>query len=310
MDALSVEVGTMNIPNDPAREKAAVPRMRKQLTSNQEFLGWLDQTFGMKTVENTLRSLRHIERDGINLKDRKAFQNWIGQQRRKGMLDRTCNTYIKPYNRVLTYMGDPVKIKLFRENPQLPKRATHEDYNALLAALRGYVSERNLLILDLAFKCGLRLKEIWAMTLDDLAEDTIQVNPKGAKGQKPRVVLMPKSVRDSLSRYLRVRRAKQGVNRLFTNALGEPLSYDGLRGDIYQLSRRAGVHYSSHQARRFFARWLHDNDVAIEDVSVVMGHSSVEVTRRYMQLDTTDVITKLRRRELDFDATDADVRRD
>ena len=34
---------------------------------------------------------------------------------------------------------------------------------------------------------------------------------------------------------------------------------------------------------------------------MLMGHSSVEVTRRYMQLDATDVIRTLRTRELDFD---------
>ena len=276
-------------------------RNAKLLTSNKNFLDWLDQTYGMKTVENSLRSLRHIERDGVNLRRRSDFQNWIGQQRRKGMLDRTCNTYIKPYNRVLAYLGDPIKVKLFREHPPTPRRATQDDYTALMAACRGYVSERNVLIVDLAFKCGLRLKEIWALTLDDLKEDVVSVTPKGAKEQKPRVVLMPRTVRDSLSRYLRVRRSKQGVNRLFTNVLGEPLTYDGLRGDVYQLSKRAGVHYSSHQARRFFARWLHDNDVKVEDIAVLMGHSSVEVTRRYMQLDATDVIRTLRSRELDFD---------
>jgi integrase/recombinase XerD len=116
---------------------------------------------------------------------------------------------------------------------------------------------------------------------------------------------MPKSVRDSLSTYLRVRRAKRGVNRLFTNVSGEPLTYDGLRGDIYLLSKRAGVHFSSHQARRFFSRWMKENGVAIEDIAVLMGHSSVELTRKYMQLDTTDVISKLRSRELDFDDTGA-----
>ena len=91
------------------------------------------------------------------------------------------------------------------------------------------------------------------------------------------------------------------MNRLLTNVLGEPLTYNGLRGDIYQLSKHAGVHFSSHQARRFYARWLHDSDVKVEDIAVLMGHSSVEVTRRYMQLDATDVISKLRSRELDFD---------
>jgi integrase len=294
-------------------DAAKAPRKFKLLTSDEDFLNWMDGRYGRKTVENGLRSLRHIERDGVNLRRRKAFLQWMGDKRKKGMLDRTCNTYIKPYNRVLTYFEDPVKIKLFKEHTPTPQRATRNDYDILIAACKGYVSERNTLIIDLAFKCGLRLKEIWALTLDDIQEDIIQVRAEGAKEQKPRVVLMPKTVRGprgSLSRYLRVRRANQGVNRLFTNMLGEPLTYDGLRGDIFQLSRRAGVHYSSHQARRFFARWMKENGVAIEDIAVLMGHSSVEVTRRYMQLDSTDVISKLRGQGIDFDEEEANDRSD
>lgn len=88
--------------------------------------------------------------------------------------------------------------------------------------------------------------------------------------------------------------------------IGDPLSYNGLRMDIYQLSKRTGVHFSTHQARRFFSRWMKENGVKIEDIAVLMGHSSVEVIRKYMQLDTTDVITSLRGRAPDFDISGSD----
>jgi len=44
---------------------------------------------------NTMRSLRHLIKEGVDLNNRESFKNWILKMKRKGVMDKTLNIYIK-----------------------------------------------------------------------------------------------------------------------------------------------------------------------------------------------------------------------
>ncbi|MGC8573979.1 MAG: tyrosine-type recombinase/integrase [Thermoplasmata archaeon] len=144
----------------------------------------------------------------------------------------------------------------------------------------------------------MRINELRKITLDDIHDDVLRVT---GKGQKTRDVYLPESIRrGTLPEYLRVRRTKPGVNALFTNMYGEPLTYDGLRVDVYQLSKRAGVHFSPHMARRFYARFLYQQGYDLEVIRLILGHEKLDTTKRYMQVDQKDALEVFRKKQPDF----------
>ena len=263
-----------------------------------DFEDWMIENFRPKTVENTMRSLRYLQRNGVSLEERNTFREWIRNSRRRGVLDRTINTYIKAYNRVLTYRGD-TKIKFFKEQHSLNRPvASQDDYSALIKAARsyGYTKERKELIIEILFKTGARLRELSELTLDAFEGDTAKVIGKGQKEAK--LFIMP-SVKDSLRRYMKVRVSK-GTMKLFTNQVGEPMTYDGIRQEIYQIAKKAGIKFSAHRARRFFARYLYNNGVDLEGIRILMRHTKFDTTKEYIQMAMDDAIEHVRKKELDF----------
>ena len=259
---------------------------------------WMIENFRPKTVENTMRSLRYLQRNGVKLEDRNSFREWIRDSRRKGVLDRTLNTYIKAYNRVLAYRGE-TKIRFFREQHSLNRPvASQDDYSSLIRAARsyGYTRERKELIVEILFKTGARLRELSELTLDAFQGDTAKVIGKGQKEAK--LFIMP-SVRDSLNRYLKVRTTK-GTSKLFTNQAGNPMTYDGIRQEIYQISKKAGISFSAHRARRFFARYLYRSGVDLEGIRILMRHTKFDTTKEYIQMAMDDALEHVRKKDLDF----------
>ena len=262
-----------------------------------DFQSFLELNYAQTTIGTTKRHLRHMIAEGVDLDERDSFRTWIQERRRQGVLDRTLNVYIKAYNRYLKYHGE-TGFKKYREQEGLvPRRATMEDYEKLIAACKGATEERMILVLNLLFKTGIRLGELHKLTLDSIDQDIATVI---GKGQKKGTMWISDSVKGALSRWLRVRKDKHNSRKLFTSVFGEPLTYDGLRGDIFQLARRAGVHFSPHMARRFYARWLYSQGFDLEQIRIAMRHKSLDVTKRYMQLDVDDNLAAFRAKKPDF----------
>ncbi|MEM0135370.1 MAG: hypothetical protein QXU18_09145 [Thermoplasmatales archaeon] len=144
---------------------------------NAEFEDWMYENFKPKTIQNTLRSLRHLVARSVDLDERRTFRKWMIEEKKKGTLDRTLNTYIKAYNRYLTFRKD-TKIKMYRviRSPYRPV-AEMDDYDALVKAAKTfpYTSERKTLEIEILFKTGLRLNELLTMTTDDILGDILKV---------------------------------------------------------------------------------------------------------------------------------------
>ncbi len=81
---------------------------------------------------------------------------------------------------------------------------------------------------------------------------------------------------------------------------GEPLTYDGLRQEIYQVSGKAGIKFSAHRARRFYARFLYKQGLDLEELRLLMRHEKLDTTKDYVQLMLDDAIDELRKKDIPF----------
>ena len=134
--------------------------------------------------------------------------------------------------------------KLVR-TPKAPKRLpvvpTAEHTNGLIDDVaedkldRPY-PERDLLIFELLYGCGLRISELVGLNLDSIDATQQNVRVLG-KGRKERQVPYGSKVAHALNRYLAVRKAKPGEGCLIVNRFGSRLTRSGAESKCSPLPR-------------------------------------------------------------------------
>ena len=266
---------------------------------------YMQEKYAIKTQVNYLRSLRHLEAQGIILEDKESFRSWAIGKRNKGTRDRTINVYLKAYNSYLDYLKVP-RFKPYRTYDSIKRdRATMDDYRKLLDGCKGYTQPRDSLIVELLFKAGIRYRELISLTVDDISQDKIIV--QAGKNQKYREIVTFPSVFEAYNNYLPfrsqlIRRSNRNTTALLVNQYGNPISVEGGRNVIYRIAKRAGIEFSPHRARRFFARHLWEFGVKVELIQKAMGHEKIDTTLTYIAPDGTDAFDEMRSKmkKLDF----------
>ena len=147
---------------------------------------------------------------------------------------------------------------------------------------------RDILLLDFSFKLGLRVKEMASLKIEDIIDsdgkvrDSFHLRADQAKGDKGRYVyLTNKKLRKNLENYLAERTGDH--NRHLFKSQKTEFSANSLQMLIKRLYDKAGVKGAkSHSGRRTFATRLIEAGYDIKSVSILMGHSNIQTTARYI----------------------------
>jgi integrase len=154
--------------------------------------------------------------------------------------------------------------------------------------------ERDIIIILLSVKAGLRACEIvgldWPMVLDARGRigHVLSVHDAIAKKRHGRTVPMHPDLKAALAR-LQNRYPCQGP--LLCSARGGRLRANSVVNWFVVLFQELGFEgCSSHSGRRTFittaARNLHKAGCSLRDVQILAGHSSIEMTQRYIDGDS------------------------
>ena len=183
---------------------------------------------------------------------------------------------------------DLLKRKLRVKVPDsLPRAIDPEDVRRLLAVIRHPRDRAMVLVL---LRTGMRIGELLHTTLFDvkLAERRIEIF-ETQKNRVGRVVYLAEDACQALEHWLEVRRRKTEL--IFSGQGGCPLSYEVVRSRFGALLLDAGLAhkgYTLHCLRHTFASELLNAGMRLECLQPLLGHSSIEMTRRYARLtDTT-----------------------
>jgi integrase/recombinase XerD len=135
---------------------------------------------------------------------------------------------------------------------------------------------------------GARASEFLNINLDDMNQATGAILIRSGKGGKPRTVFIGKKSRKAIRAYLRMR--KDDSNALWITKDGERLTYSGLRSMLKRRSILAKVDAPTiHSFRRLFALTMLRNDVDIFSLQRLLGHSDLQVMRRYLAQSDKDI---------------------
>ena len=232
------------------------------------------------------------------------IREWLGDLYKRRLSPVTVRRKLAAVRSLFQFLAKngsvPTNIARLVRTPKAPQRLpavpTAEQTNALINAvaadtLERPFPERDRLIFELLYGCGLRISELVGLNLDDfdLREQWIRVR---GKGRKERQVPYGATAAAALEKYLEVRVIKPRERALLANHLGTRLSDRGARGivKLYAslISGDASLH--PHSLRHAFATHLLADGADLRAIQELLGHARLATTQKYTQVSLTDLM--------------------
>jgi integrase/recombinase XerD len=152
-------------------------------------------------------------------------------------------------------------------------------------------ANRNEALLRLLLDSGLRITEALKLRIDDVHLDAGSVRVRCGKGGKDRMAFIGMKTSRAVLRYLKVRKAVN-TDTIFVTQDGLPMKRRHAHQLIARLgasARISGVRVSPHTLRHTFATWFLRSGGDVFSLQRQLGHSSLSMTRRYLDLTQNDV---------------------
>jgi integrase/recombinase XerC len=185
--------------------------------------------------------------------------------------------------------------------PKSPKRIpivpSAEQTNGLIdsvaaAQLDRPQPERDLLLFELLYGCGLRVSELVGLNLDDFDRSEQWIRVRG-KGRKERQVPYGSKAAAALDRYLPTRAAvKPGERALLLSGRGTRLSDRSARSIVKFYARMLAGDGSlhPHSFRHAYATHLLADGADLRAIQELLGHARLSTTQKYTQVSLTDLM--------------------
>ena len=254
--------------------------------------------FQASTLKNTYSSLapflKFIKERGkgdIKEVEKGDLEGFVEHEQDRGLKPSTVKlrlATVKAFLRFLIEEGVvseevfPWKLKI-RMPETLPRAMDPEDVEELLA-VKGSVRNRAMILVLL--RTGMRIGELLNTRVADvqMEEQKILIY-EGEKNQRGRVVYFSEDAKEALQAWLNKR--DQRIELIFYGYKGRGLSYQAARMMFVKYLEKAGLThkgYTLHCLRHTYATELLNARMPLECLEKLMGHSRLEVTRRYAVL--------------------------
>jgi len=193
------------------------------------------------------------------------------------------------YEEVLAIRNPVRKGCSLRLPKPLPRYLTDEEVEKLFAQIK---SRRDRAMFMLMLRCGLRVAEVAALTIDSIEQQRRKLFIQNGKGGKDRVVYLSSDAFKALREYLKVRPAS--TNRLVFLSekggyRGKPISVRGIQKRIEYYRRKAGIAASCHHLRHTMATQMLNVDADLATIQDLLGHSRITTTQRYCKVSNVKV---------------------
>ncbi len=187
--------------------------------------------------------------------------------------------------------------------PKLPKKLprvpTIEEMNAVLDGDMPECAawpERDLLILELLYGCGIRNSELVGIQLDDIRWSNEAILVRG-KGKKERYVPFGEAVEAAAEAYLPGRQRLLGERKKLTRALllslrGTPLTTRSVGRIVKRIAVAKGLSSDihPHTLRHAFGTHMLEEGADLRAIQELLGHERLSTTQRYTQLSMKHVL--------------------
>jgi len=195
---------------------------------------------------------------------------------------------------------NPAKLVATPKLPKkLPRVPTIEEMNHLLDGALPEVAafpERDRLLLELLYGCGIRNSELTGINLDDIRVSAEAILVRG-KGKKERYVPFGGSAAAALRAYLPRRQrllaeAKKSSPALLLNQRGGRLTVRSVGRIVKKIAVAKGLSpdVHPHTLRHAFGTHMLEEGADLRAIQELLGHERLATTQRYTQLSMKHVL--------------------
>ena len=182
---------------------------------------------------------------------------------------------------------------------QLPRVPTIEEMNSVLdapTAEEAAFPERDRLILELLYGCGLRNSELVGLDLNHVSWPNEAILVHG-KGKKQRYVPFGGSANEAMERYMPARQKllaerKRTTPALLVNRLGSRLTTRSVGRIVKRIAVAQGLspEVHPHTLRHAFGTHMLEEGADLRAIQEMLGHERLATTQRYTQLSVKHML--------------------
>lgn len=195
---------------------------------------------------------------------------------------------------------NPAKLVATPKLPKkLPRVPTIEEMNSVLDGEMPEAAafpERDRLMLELLYGCGIRNSELTGINLDDIRLNAEAILIRG-KGKKERYVPFGGSAKAALAAYLPARQAmlaeiRKNCAALLINQRGGRLTTRSVGRIIKKIAVAKGLSpdVHPHTLRHAFGTHMLEEGADLRAIQELLGHERLATTQRYTQLSMKHVL--------------------
>jgi len=275
---------------------------KKTISFYNHNLGYFSRFFGKE------RSIEEINLNDLNqyllmMKNKPKLQGHRFKPKvEKPISSVTLQTYMRALRGFLGWMYKEGYIKEnLQEKFKLPKAAkkaveilSDEEIEKLIGSMnpKTEMGLRNLCIVALMIDCGLRRNEVIELNYDNvhISQGVIKVM---GKGQKERIVPLGLQTKKFLLKYMNGYRPMPifETKRLFLDKECKPMSENAVKMLFVRLKKKTKIdRLHPHILRHTFATKYLMNGGDIFSLQQILGHTSLEMVRKYSHLASAYVI--------------------
>lgn len=277
----------------------------KTIFNYEKFISYFINFLGDKDKMVDTLTLKDIKKYQIYLTDKDKDYNFKTNLKKK-ISKTTIQTYMRAVRVFVNWLYDEAYID---ENigkkyklPKAPKKVVEilsEDeiekiYNSIND--RTEFGLRNKCMISLMLDSGLRRDEVITLDLENIhfTQNVIKVT---GKGQKDRIVPLGLYTKKLLFKYLNGFRPMPDypTNRIFLSQEKTPVSVDVVKMLIYRLKKKTEINrLTPHLLRHTFATRYLMNGGDTFSLQMILGHTSLEMTRKYSHLASSYTVKNFR----------------
>ena len=286
-----------------AQTEAKSPSTIAIVTNSIRYLDDFLSTNGLST-DVTQIGVAEIRAFIAHLQQKRCFSDHrYSKAQQRGLSGHTINTYMRSIRAFWSWLmaeeiieANPFsKLKIPKPPRKVIATFSQSQVKSLLSVInRSAEGYRDTVIILTLLDTGLRVNELINLKMDDvwLGEGTIKVL---GKGNKERLVPIGKEIRRLLWRYINQYRpepARPNLDSAFLTWDGRKLTKNRVDSVMKHYGKKAGltgVRCSPHTLRHTFAVSYLRNGGDVFSLQRILGHSSLEMTRRYCELANVDI---------------------
>ncbi|WP_294396964.1 tyrosine-type recombinase/integrase [uncultured Clostridium sp.] len=239
--------------------------------------------------------LEIIELEEITHLHIKQYLNYLKE---KGLTPTYINTILKNLRSFYAYcykegycLNIAKKVSWLREKKIIIDTFTDKEVRKMLDVYKfdSYINARNKCIMAILFDTGIRNLELCNLSKLDVRESVIYIL---GKGNKERLVPISPYLKKIMIKYERIKNSYLKDNILhydnyFLSYRNKPLTTEAIERVVRLAGKEAkvadNIRCSPHTCRHYYAQAQLRNGLDVYSLSRLLGHETVDITKRYLQ---------------------------